>query len=214
MVKVTLRRYTNLASAIHILDQKAITLLSPTLWDDRNDAYFLNQYKDRKSLKTLLALCFAETLETYHHWRVFAPGLDGVCIEFDKDRLLAAFRHADNVLCRPVQYRQIPDVAKRPPAVDDLPFLKRFPYRDEKEFRIIHSDQAELREYRSFPVKLHCISRITLSPWMPGPLIASVKSALHGIEGCANLKVYRSTLIDNEKWKKAANPAIKLDAAR
>ena len=86
LAKVTLRRYTNLASAIHMLDRKVITLLSPAYWDDRNDAYVLN--KERSTAKSVLALCFAETFETYHHWRVFASGRDGVCIEFDKQKLL------------------------------------------------------------------------------------------------------------------------------
>jgi hypothetical protein len=33
------RRYTNLAAVVHLLHAKAITLLNPATWDDRNDAY-------------------------------------------------------------------------------------------------------------------------------------------------------------------------------
>ena len=46
---------------------------------------------------------------------------------------------------------------------------------------------------------------------MPAPLAQSVKAALHLIDGCSKLKIYRSTLIENEKWKKSANPQIKVD---
>jgi hypothetical protein len=63
--KEVLRRYTNLAATIHMLRSRTITLLSPGSWDDRNDAYFMAEYKRRKGLKTLLALCFANCGETY-----------------------------------------------------------------------------------------------------------------------------------------------------
>jgi hypothetical protein len=87
MGKITLRRYTNLAATIHILKSRHISLLSPAFWDDRNDAFFMRRYKERKSAKSVLALCFAEASETYHHWRVFSHGSDGTCIEFDKGHL-------------------------------------------------------------------------------------------------------------------------------
>lgn len=65
------RRYTNLAAAIHLLQSRKITLLNPARWDDANDAYFMAEYKRLVGAETVLALCFAETAETYHHWRVF-----------------------------------------------------------------------------------------------------------------------------------------------
>jgi hypothetical protein len=68
----TLHRFTNLAAAIHMLRARKITLLDPNTWDDKNDAYFMAEYKRQKGLATLLALCFADCDETYHHWRVFA----------------------------------------------------------------------------------------------------------------------------------------------
>ena len=79
------------------------------------------------------------------------------------------------------------------------------------EFRIVCIDLSEAMEAKSYPIKLGWISRITLSPWMRVPLADSVKRAVHGIDGCTKLKIYRSTLIENEKWKKAANPALKLN---
>jgi len=88
MTAVTLRRYTNLAATVHLLRNRCLTLLNPESWDDRNDAYFLAQYKERTNASSVLALCFAEASETYHHWRVFSSGGDGVCIEFDRPKLL------------------------------------------------------------------------------------------------------------------------------
>lgn len=205
MQKAILHRYTNLASAIYVLKRRAVTLLSPALWDDRNDAYFMSQYKAQKSLQTLLALCFSEGPETYHHWRVFSHGSDGVRIEFDRTRLLAAFKGDRRVVARPVSYREIRTLKlDGASGIEDLPFLKRFPYRDEKEFRIVYRCDAEAVETKSFPIALGAIARITLSPWMPLPLANEVRELLRAIDGCAKLKVSRSTLLENETWKRLA----------
>jgi hypothetical protein len=209
--KAILHRYTNLASAIFVLQRRAVTLLSPALWDDRNDAYFMSQYKAQTSLKTLLALCFSEVPETYHHWRVFSHGSDGVRIEFDKAKLLAAFKGDRRVVARSVDYREINKLKLDPaPGIETLPFLKRYPYRDEKEFRIVYRCSDEAVETKSFPVPLNAIARVTLSPWLPLPLADEVRRLLRAIDGCGKLSVARSTLLENENWKRLA----KADAPR
>ena len=87
------RRYTNLSDLIFILREKRVTLRDPRQWDDKNDSYYLEKYKEAKGLKTLLALCFAEaSSETYHHWRVFSSGVNGVCIELDKHHIVEEFK--------------------------------------------------------------------------------------------------------------------------
>jgi hypothetical protein len=43
-----------------------------------------------------------------------------------------------------------------------------------------------------------------LNPWLPKSVADHVKATLKGVEGCRSLKVYRSTLVDNEAWKKFA----------
>ena len=106
------RRYTNLAATIHMLRTQSITLLNPATWDDKNDAYFMAEYKRLKQAKTVLALCFAEQKETYHHWRVFSHGSDGVCIEFDKDKLLSTFENDDQIKRSNVFYKLIQEMSK------------------------------------------------------------------------------------------------------
>jgi hypothetical protein len=58
-MKATFRRYTNPAATIHLLRQKKITLLNPATWDDKNDAYFMAEYKRLKSAQngSGLVLC-------------------------------------------------------------------------------------------------------------------------------------------------------------
>jgi len=36
----------------------------------------------------------------------------------------------------------------------------------------------------------------------------SVKEALKEMDGCKAIKIYQSTLIENERWKGAANPHL------
>src|ERR1043166_1220865 len=102
-----LRRYTSVPALLHMLQNKKITLLNPGTWDDRNDAFFRNQYKQQAQLKTVLAFCVASAPETYHHWRVFTPGSDGVCITFRRDALLAAFPHNSNIRAKNLRYNLI-----------------------------------------------------------------------------------------------------------
>jgi len=81
-----LRRYTNIPALIYLLRKRSITLLDPRSWTDSNDSYYLTLYRDKKSLKSVLALCFTEVNETYHHWSVFAAGSSGICIRFKRSQ--------------------------------------------------------------------------------------------------------------------------------
>lgn len=202
-----LRRYTSLPGAIHVLRNKCLTLLNPEYWDDRNDAFFVARFKEVTKAKSVLALCFAQQRETYHHWRIFA-GNDGVCIEFNKSKLLTALVRDPTIRHREVSYMQVSEIGGARIASKDLPFLKRYPYEDEREFRLLHVSADKETEFHSVSIPLSCILRITLSPWMARPLAATVKDMLKQIKGCAEKEIYQSTLIENDKWKKAANPQL------
>ena len=199
-----LRRYTNLAAVIHHLQTKTITMLDPATWDDRNDTFFLQKYKIEQNAKTVLALCFSQQFETYHHWRVFAGGVDGVCIHFDKERLINTLDEANGFEHKIMNYKSIKQLNEYPPKLEELPFLKRKPYEDEEEYRIIYVDKRKTLESLPIDIKISWIKRITLSPWVPKALARSAKGILKSIDGCGNLRVVRSTLIENEKWKDVA----------
>jgi len=199
-----LRRYTSLAALLALLQDKKLTLLSPSLWEDRNDAFYMGEYKTKKDLQTLLALCFTESDETYHHWRVFTHGSDGVCIHFKREALLAALPIGHQLVAGPVTYRKINDLPRLKPRLEQLPFLKRQPYSDECEFRLVYEDKKLEMETKAFPLSVRTIARVTLNPWLSAPLAAAVKRAIKSTPGCAPLKVYQTTLLENERWKRAA----------
>ena len=197
-----LRRYTNLPSTFHVLQNRELTLLDPNTWDDRNDAYYISEYKKQIGAKSVLALCFAATRETYHHWRVFAGDSAGVCIEFDFGKLEPYLDKDPQLNYREVMYKDISEVAGT--RRRNLPFVKRSPYHDEKEFRLIYVDMTQELNYAPFKIHLNSIRRVTLSPWMPKTLADAVKKSLMSIDGCKGLEIFRSTLIENERWKRAA----------
>ena len=209
MTERSLRRYTNFPATLHILQNSCLTLLSPDSWDDRNDAFFMAEYKKRSAAKSVLALCFAEAHETYHHWRVFSAGFDGVCLEFDKAKLQETVKGDDRFTCKSVEYRTIDKAETSGITEVDLPFVKRFPFKDDHEFRILFVDRDEHRESERLNISLDWIKCITLRPWMPKPLENAVILTLKSIKRCNNLKVYQSTLIENERWKSAANSTPK-----
>lgn len=192
-----LHRYTDLAALLDILTHKRLVLLDPGHWSDKNDVHFMASYKQKRQLQSLLALCFTSKFETYHHWSVFAPGSSGVCIRFRRPWLQEAF-DAIGLRYGDVQYRELHD--DQALTLQDVPFLKRFPYRDEKEFRVIFESQVPLA-VKAVPFELGAIERIVLSPWLPEALVDTVKKTLHSIEGCQKLKVVRTTLLSNESWR-------------
>lgn len=203
MTERNLRRYTNLASALHILHNRCLTLLSPDTWDDRNDTFFMAEYKRLKGVRTVLAICIADREETYHHWQVFSRGADGVCIEFDREKLLAAFEATDGVTHKYVKYELIKDTsAQKAVDLECLPFTKRWPYSDELEYRAVYINADKEVPAFHVPIAVSAIKRITLSPWLAPALVEPVKTTLKSLPGCHALKVYRSTLIDNKQWQK------------
>ena len=201
-----LHRYTNLAAVMHMLNARKITLLNPVYWDDKNDVYFMTKYKEQKLAKTLLALCFSESSERYHHWKVFASGMDGVRIEFEKDPLVKMFRSATDVVAGSVKYRTFKDIdGGSGIRSEELPFVKRIPYRDEREFRVIYSSNASEEDSKEYKIELSWIRRVTLSPWMPKPLYQSVKDFLLTKVDPKVTDIIKSTLIESDRWKKFAS---------
>jgi hypothetical protein len=136
---------------------------------------------------------------------VFSPGCDGVCIEFEKSALTDAFSGDDRVRADAVSYKQVKELNSLLDAsIEDLPFLKRYAFQDEREFRLVFTDRCARDELKQYEIALEGIKRITLSPWMPKPFIEPIKDTLRNLIGGVSINIYRSTLIENEKWKSFA----------
>ena len=204
----TLKRYTNLASLVSILKNRELTLLDPSKWGDKNDSHYLLQYGERKGFKSLCALCFTKEPETSHHWKAFSHGSDGVCIKILAKPFIAQLNSIKEIVHGDVKYKLIDEVETEVFAVDQLPFLKRYPFRDEAEYRVIFRKKVENEcKTHAIPFDTSLINKVTLSNLLPKELIGSLAALLKGIDGCADLKISRSTLNENSRWKKASKRA-------
>ncbi len=156
-VRYPLRRYSNLAATIHPLRSRCLTLLEPYLWDDRNDAFYMARIQEDREgqvpgrrvhderagdLSSLAGLC-ARHRRRLHSVR--------------QDRLAAQIPPRTGFRLQSVDYRHIAEVESDQPRTQDLPFLKRLPYEDEKEFRLIFSSAGVEADTHDLPIDLGCI---------------------------------------------------------
>jgi hypothetical protein len=202
-----LRRYTHLPAALHMLQNRSLTLLDPMTWDDSNDSFYVNEYKRRKDLKTTLAVCLSGSDETYHHWKVFAGHASGVCIRLRQGLLLESLKNVPGITVGAMDYRKVNGARSTPLLLKEFPFVKRAAFVDEKEVRVLYESDKVSLPLLDVPIPLGCIARITLSPWLPKTLVAVTKELIHSIEGCSHVEVVRSTIIGNEEWKSIARNA-------
>lgn len=165
------RRYTSLSSALDTLSKQRLFLLNPSKWDDLNDVYFMELYRSKAEVGSVLALCCTTASETYHHWRVFTQGMDGVCLEFARSALESELRSVPNMECGRVEYLRVKDLdALGPDAVSRLPFIKREGFSDEREWRIVLSSSQELHMVEPIRIQIASLNKIILNPWMPPSL--------------------------------------------
>jgi hypothetical protein len=206
-----IRRYTSIPAVIDMLRNRQLTLVDPAAWDDRNDRYFMDLYKEARGLGGLYAACAATGPETYHHWRVFTTAADGACVEIFREPLEDALKRIPEVSFGEVDYLRLEEVERLTGAdLEDLPFFKRFAFKPEEEYRIVVETTQPQEAIVSLEMPLAWIGRILLNPWLPERVAQSVKATLQEIDGCEELIVERSHMIENARWKRAGEVVVGL----
>lgn len=167
--------------------------------DDKNDSEIMAEYRKRMKSEKLFALCCSQGDETIHHWRTFADGISGCCVEFSARRLIGLLRNVSGVRFGPVTYRKIQDLKEGSIALDNIPFTKRWPYRCEEEFRIIWEGSTTAN---CFEIKfdLSIVNRITISQRMPDQVYATIRENLRTAFSDPEKRINRSTLYRNDVW--------------
>ena len=211
MTKLTnfVRRYTSIAATIDVLRRKELPLLDPQTWDDRNDRYFMNLYKDARKVGGLYGLCAATCSETYHHWRVFTASADGACIEIKRQDIEASLAALPGVRFGEIDYLKLQEVEKLSPTDQcKLPFIKRSGFEPEDEYRIIAETAESQRPVLTVDFPHRLINKIYLNPWLPASIAKSLVSTIRELPGCGQLSVSHSSLIDSDRWKKSGDRVI------
>lgn len=196
-----LKRYTTLSSAINILKSKQLTLLKTDNWDDANDRECINIYKDNANIDELFALCFTSAPETYHHWKVFTNNVDGVCIVFNKNKLLDSIRSVSNLRSGEIKY-SIPNELSSC-ELANLPFNKMKSYQDEQEYRIIFEGSRKSK-VKKIDFDFSALEIIYFNPWIDDSLFDTAAELLKSIEKCNNITILKSDITLSIKWRNAA----------
>ena len=200
-----LNKFTTLPVLIDLLHRKKITLIDPKLWEDKNDTKGIFEYKKSKHIKNLFALCFSYSDETVHLWKAFSNGPYGCCIEFNYDLLLKEIKKAHPLFKHgPVEYKKLKDIEYPQKRIheDKIPFIKRWPYRCEEEYRIMVEIIGKKSLFHEVRIPLEVINKITISQHMSQQVFNSIKKYLEKIIGTHEIKINRSTLYENKRWIK------------
>jgi hypothetical protein len=196
-----LNRYTTLPILLDYLERKKLVLLDPSLtWDDKNDTLIIEEYKKAAKIEKLFALCFSHKSETIHHWKTFANGSSGCCIEFDGKKLIEIFDVTKNLKHGIVNYKKINDTRPSTFALKDIPFIKRVPYTTENEYRVIW--EGTTGNTFEIDVPLENVRRITFSQQMPESVFETLKAMMVRNYPILSKKIFRSTVYENKTWIK------------
>lgn len=208
------RRYTSIPAVIDTLRRKQLAILDPRNWDDKNDRYFMEVYKEHKNAGGLYGLCAANCSETYHHWKVFTGGgTGGACLVLKRQKLerhlnAVEMPEVTNIRFGDVEYLELDKVRELSPHdMNRLPFLKRAGFADEDEYRIVIETTKDDQGAVFIDCPTNWIHRIYLNPWLPKSQAESLIATLKELPGCKNVDVRRSYLIDSTTWKKAGDKA-------
>ena len=196
---IRLNRYTTLPVLLDLLKRKRLVLLDPSTWEDRNDSEIMLEYKKRKGVQKLFALCFSYGDETIHHWKTFADGASGCCIQFDAKQLISLINDIPGVRFGRVKYKKLKELKDATIDVEEIPFTKRWPYRCEEEFRIIWSGSNDHDMYE-IDFDLRLINRVTINQRMPHQIFETIKDHLREAFKRPEQRINRSTLYQNQIW--------------
>jgi hypothetical protein len=215
-----LNRYTTLPYLLELLCTKRLTLTDPKHWEDKNDVKALDKYRGDDAIR---CLCFAASSETIHHWKAFANDITGCCIEFDGEKFRKQLKLEENsklndLFCKPeyynikenssqnlifgkVRYCEIGKLKQKQIQDKQLPFIKRYPYRLENEWRIVW------KGHRAIPpeiiITLNCIRKITFTQYMSDCMFICLKETIKKLIGEIDITINRSTIFENEEWLEA-----------
>ncbi len=193
-----LNRYTTLPYLLDYLQKEKLVLLDPESWDDKNDTELIKAYKEKANISKLFALCFSFKSETIHHWKSFANGASGCCIEFDAEKLLKIFDSNTKFRHGEINYHLINEAKRTSIPIRDIPFCKRKPYEPEGEYRVIW--EGKDKDFVEIDIPLKAVRRITFSQQMQEPVFESVKAFLTNYFPVLAGKIIRSTVYENKRW--------------
>jgi len=197
-------RYSNIAYIIDALARGEMVLLDPSSWEDKNDSQYIDLYRQYREVAGVFASCCTLSRETFHHWYIFGGSSAGAFIEYDRAELEACLEGLKSgghkLRYKPVKYLTLENVEKSTASLKNFPFLKRFGFQSEKEYRVIVETDDETMTSYPIPIPIDVIRRIVINPWLPKSVVSSLRERIRSIPGCDRLSVDHSRLIKSDRW--------------
>lgn len=165
-------------------------------WEDKNDSSLVKIYQNNHTEEKIGVICFLNDDETFYHWTYFKGNCskrDICCIEFDKSKLLSKV-NSKTYYRGIVSYEEIDKVQFN--SARDLLFKKRYPYRNEKEYRIVNRKLNDSNEYIRVD---DSIKKITMSGELSFEEFCERKSYLEKTYGITCV-INHSTVFENKNW--------------
>lgn len=194
--QMILNRFTTIEKMLEIVETEEMSMSDPSYWEDKNDAHIMELYRTKKKLKALYALCFTKGSETIYHWGAFSSKSDACCIEIAADNLLDKYSKKNGFAARVIEYVKLRDLKTKVIDSNQIPFIKRHPYRNEDEFRIIFQSRRSSKR-PTLNIPRAAIKKITINQYLPKKVFDLIKN---NIESKWKIKVNRSSVIKNDQW--------------
>ena len=105
----------------------------------------------------------------------------------------------DGVRHKKISYQKINELKPKSFDLKQMPFIKRFPYKIEKEYRVIWEGKGNDKPIE-IEIPLEIIERITISGKMPSNVFETIKTLIESKLDSRKIKIYRSTIYENKKW--------------
>ncbi|MBF4360445.1 DUF2971 domain-containing protein, partial [Vibrio anguillarum] len=94
---------------------------------------------------------------------MFTSRENGVCIVFDRDKFESFLDEQTDLKHDSVRYMQLDKMRKNTPQIEELPFLKRYAFTDESEYRLIFTSKRQMK-VKDIPLPINAIRKISVNP--------------------------------------------------
>jgi len=217
--KQFLNRYTHFSYLCKMLEKRELVIPSWKKWRDRNDSHSIKEYQRLERDRNIFALCMTNADETYHHWRVFTRQTFGVCLRFDKTRMIEWVKSQresptmGRVEMKRVVYFELESFDTDVVKVQHLPFLKRWGYRDEREWRLMYTT-TQNGQFATLPFPIKALDSIVISPFVSSEEADVKKRKIQETLRTKGVDVYHSALTNSDRWKDQVTEVMNSHLAR
>lgn len=142
-----------------------------------------------------------------------------VRIQFDRSKLIEAIHkhrgvitHGDIEYLTHKELEALANVRKGADPIPRLPFIKRYGFRDESEFRIIYESNRRRVSTIDIRIPMSCIKEITFSYKLNYDDYKAIRKNLLSMRECKDMKVSRSNITGSKAWKAVGDKIV--EAAR